>query len=163
MPDKPYKFSTQNRIGQSGEAYLDQWLQHTYKITDVSLDPKYQRSGIDRILTKPDGSKITVEYKVDAAAKRTGNIFFETISNDVRNVPGWGWSSQADYFIFLIPEQEIIIFEPAKLRALVWEKRDRLHSKSIPNEGYNTVGYPLSLSEAKTIAFYVQTLHLECF
>ena len=75
MPDKPYKFSTQNRVGQSGEAYLDQWLQHTYKIVDVSLDPKYQRSGIDRILTKPDGSTITVEYKVDAAAKRTGNIF----------------------------------------------------------------------------------------
>ena len=81
----------------------------------------------------------------------------------MRNVPGWGWSSQADYIIFLIPEQEIIVFEPAKLRALVWEKRDRLHSKSISNEGYNTVGYPLSLLEAKTLAFYVQTLHLECF
>ena len=162
MDAKPYTFATQNQVGKSGESFLDQWLRSAYQINDVSNDPKHQRSGIDRILTKADGTTLTVEYKVDAAAKRTGNIFFETVSNDVRNIPGWGWSSQADYIIFLIPEQEIIVFEPARLRGLVWEKKDQLRSKSIPNEGYKTIGYPLSIMEAKTIAFYVQPLRLDC-
>jgi hypothetical protein len=163
MDGKPYNFLTQHQVGKSGEVFLDQWLQVSYQISDVSHEPKYQRSGIDRVLTKPDGTMLTVEYKVDATAKRTGNLFFETVSNDARNSPGWGWSSQADYIIFLIPEQEIIVFETARLRALIWEKRDQLCSKAIPNEGYNTIGYPLSIMEAKTVAFHHQPLRLDCF
>jgi len=126
MQTKQYDFETQWKIGQEGETFLDQWLSPTYKVLNVSEDMKYQQSGIDRVVTRSDGSVITIEYKFDIAAKRTGNLFFETISNDKELIPGWGWSSQADYWIFLIPEQEILVFKPGKLRALVWELQKSL-------------------------------------
>ena len=111
MQTKPYDFETQRKVGQEGETFLDQWLHPIYKVLDVSGEMKYQQAGIDRVVTRSDGSVITIEYKFDLAAKRTGNLFFETISNDKEMIPGWGWSSQADYWIVLIPEQEIRIFQ----------------------------------------------------
>lgn len=119
MQAKPYDFETQRKVGQEGETFLDRWLHPVYKVLDVSGEMKYQQAGIDRIITRSDGSVITIEYKFDLAAKRIGNLFFETISNDKEMIPGWGWSSQADYWIVLIPEQEILVFKPGKLRALV--------------------------------------------
>lgn len=161
MQARQYDFDTQHRIGQQGEIFLDQWISSTYKVLDVSEDWKYRQSGIDRVVTRPDGSIITVEYKFDIAAKRTGNIFFETVSNDKKLIPGWGWSSQADYWIFLVPGQEIIVFKPGKLRALVWELQKSLTQRSIANQGYNTIGYPIPLIQARKVAFQVKTLYLD--
>ena len=161
MQTRQYDFETQRKVGQQGEILLDQWLSPAYKVLDVSEDLKYQQSGIDRVVTRSDGSVITVEYKFDIAAKRTGNLFFETISNDKEQIPGWGWSSQADYWIFLIPEQEILVFKPGKLRALVWELQTSLKQRSIANKGYNTIGYPIPLLQARKGAFQIKTLYLE--
>jgi hypothetical protein len=161
MQTKQYDFEIQRKIGQEGEKFLDQWLCHTYKVIDVSEKAKYQQSGIDRVITRSDGSVITVEYKFDIAAKRTSNLFFETISNDKQEVPGWGWTSQADYWIFLIPEREIVIFKPGNLRVLVWELQKSLTERIVPNKGYNTIGYPIPLAKARKVAFQVKTLYLE--
>ncbi len=161
MQAKQYNFNAQHEIGKKGEQILDKWLQTTYKITDVSDNPKYQEVSIDRILTRSDNSAITVEYKFDLAAKRTGNLFFETISVDIKNVPGWGWSSQADYWIFLIPDQEILIIKPGRLRALIWKKYREGSEKQIQNHGYNTLGIPIPLSEVRQIATQVQKLYLD--
>ncbi|MFZ4664968.1 MAG: hypothetical protein ACOYME_00905 [Prochlorotrichaceae cyanobacterium] len=158
MQTKQYDFEIQRKVGQEGEKFLDQWLSSTYKVLDVSEDLKYQQSGIDRVVTRSDGSVITIEYKFDIAAKRTGNLFFETISNDKKMIPGWGWSSQADYWIVLIPEQEIIIFKPGMLRALVWELQKTVQKRSVPNKGYNTVGYPIPLTQARKVSFKIKTL-----
>ena len=161
MQTKQYDFETQRKVGQEGEALLDQWLSPSYKVLDVSDNLKYQQSGIDRIVTRSDGSIITVEYKLDIAARRTGNLFFETVSNDKAKIPGWGWSSQADYWIFLIPQQEILVFNPGKLRALVWALQKTLKEKSVANKGYNTIGYPTPLIQAREVAFQTKTLYLE--
>ena len=92
---------------------------------------------------------------------RTGNIFFETVSNDKERIPGWGLSSQADYWIFLIPEQEILVFKPGRLRTLVWELQKSLKERSVPNKGYNTIGYPTPLIQARKVASQIKTLYLE--
>jgi hypothetical protein len=161
MQIREYDFETQRKVGQKGELFLDRWLSPVYKVLDVSDDIKYQRSGIDRVVTRSDGSIITIEYKFDIAAKRTGNLFFETVSNDKELIPGWGWSSQADYWIFLIPEQEILVFKPGRLRALVWELQKSLKERSVANKGYNTIGYPLPLIQSRKVAFQIKTLYLE--
>ncbi|MBD2100170.1 hypothetical protein [Leptolyngbya sp. FACHB-261] len=161
MQTRQYSFETQRKVGQEGETFLDEWLSPVYKVLDVSEDLKYRHSGIDRVVTRLDGSVITVEYKFDVAAKRTRNLFFETVSNDKEQIPGWGWSSQADYWIFLIPKQEIIVFQPAKLRALVWELQKSLKERMVSNKGYNTIGYPVPLIQARKVAFHIKTLYLE--
>ncbi len=153
MQAKQYDFDTQHKVGREGEKFLDKWLSSSYRLIDVSKELKYQQSGIDRVVTRPDGSVITVEYKFDIAAKRTGNLFFETVSNDQDFIPGWGWSSQADYWIFLIPEQEIIVFKPGQLRALAWDLQKSLKARVVANKGYNTIGYPIPLTQARQVAF----------
>lgn len=161
MQTREYDFETQRKVGQEGETFLDQWLCPIYKVVNVSEDMKYQQLGIDRVVTRSDGSIVTIEYKFDIAAKRTGNLFFETISNDKDKIPGWGWSSQADYWIFLIPKQEILVFKPGRLRVLVWELQKSLKERIIPNKGYNTIGYPIPLIHARKAAFQIKTLYLE--
>ncbi len=155
---KTYHFNHQQSNGQKGEAILDEWLQSTYKVSDVSSIEKYQKKGIDRLLTLADGRIITVEYKFDVASGRTGNLFFETISVDTKNTPGWGWSSQADYWIFLLPSLEILVIEPSKFRCLVWELRSTLKEKKIPNTNYNTWGIPVPIEKVKEIAYFNKKL-----
>lgn len=153
-----YSFSVQNKIGKIGEKIIDQWLTKFYQIKDVSTISRYQKAGIDRILTRPDGSEVTAEYKFDNTAKRTGNIFFETISVDREQMPGWGWSSKADYWIFLIPDQEILVVRPEQLRNLAWVKHNELQEKKIPNKGYNTLGVPISLLQVRKVAVAIKKL-----
>ncbi|NES17568.1 MAG: hypothetical protein F6K41_01100 [Symploca sp. SIO3E6] len=153
-----YDFQAQHKIGKQGEQFIDRWLKKNYKVTDVSDIPSYQKAGIDRIIGRKDGTTVTVEYKFDVAAKRTGNIFFETVAVDIQSTPGWGWTSQADYWIFLIPEQEIIIVQPGKLRALVWQQQKVLKEKTVPNKNYNTLGVPVSVSDVKKIAYQIYRL-----
>jgi hypothetical protein len=121
---------------------------------NVSSIKEYQDMGIDRLLTRPDGSVVTVEYKFDLAASRTGNIFFETVSVDRRNIPGWGWSSQADYWIFLLNTNEILVVIPSRFRALVWELRFEIVEKKIQNSNYNTIGIPIPLKKVQEISSY---------
>lgn len=161
MKPRPFDFKTQQQIGQQGELFLDQWLSPSYQIKDVSQEKVYQRSGIDRLVTRNDGSVLTVEYKVDKVARRTRNLFFETMSNDQNEVPGWGWSSKADYWIFLIPEQEILVFKPARLRALAWTLHQSLQRRTVKNQGYCTVGYPIPLEKARAVTSQRQALYLD--
>ncbi len=161
MPTKYYDFKTQKTLGKQGEIIIDLWLQKTYKVTDVSDISRYQEAGIDRIIERKDGTSATVEYKYDIAARRTGNIFFETVAVDIKNIPGWGWSSQADYWIFLIPQQEIIIIQPGNLRSLIWQKHLLLTERIVPNKNYKTLGIPVPLSDVRKIAYQIQKLYLE--
>ena len=149
-----YSFRSQEFIGKYGEEILDKWLSIFYRIMDVSGVKKYQDSGIDRILTRPDGTTVNVEYKFDLASARTGNLFFETVSVDNQDIPGWGWRSQADYWIFLLPSMEILVIEPGKLRNLVWQHRLEARDKEVQNSGYRTLGIPIPLSMVKAIVRY---------
>jgi hypothetical protein len=101
-----------------------------------------------------DGILKTVECKTDPKARETGNIFFETVSvsKSEKQTPGWGWTSQADYWVYLIPDQEILVFCPGDLRAMVWSCRDSLSEKSASNKGYRTLGYPVNIARARKVA-----------
>jgi hypothetical protein len=84
MQTKPYRFDQQKLIGKKGEQILDNWLSTTYQIINVSHVLQYQNSGIDRLLIHSSGYSLSVEYKFDKAAARTGNLFFETTSVDTK-------------------------------------------------------------------------------
>ena len=152
MQTKQYSFQQQDLLGKQGEQILDDWLSFKYQIIDVSHILQYQTSGIDRLLIHPSGFTLSVEYKFDKAAARTGNLFFETTSVDTTGILGWGWSSQADYWIFLVPDNDIYIVKPSDFRLLVWQKREQLKEKHIQNCGYRTIGFPVKIADVKNIS-----------
>jgi hypothetical protein len=151
-----YDFSHQKKVGKAGETAIDHWLKFLgYNIEDVSELPEYQKAGIDRLLTRLDGTTIKAEYKTDLKAKQTGNLFFETVSVAHRNIPGWGHTSQADFWIFFIPKQEILVVEPGKFRCLVLEHLTTLEKKTVQNQGFCTIGLPVPLKNVREIACHV--------
>ena len=155
---RKYSFQSQESIGKSGEKILDEWLKLNYKILVVSDISKDQKSAYDRLFMRPDGTGDNVEYKFDIASSRTGNLFFDTESVDSRNIPGWGWRSQADYWIFLLPSMEILVVEPGKLRNLVWQERLAIEDKTVRNSNYRTLGIPVPLPRAREIAVHITKL-----
>ncbi|MDM3852152.1 MAG: hypothetical protein PT119_19790 [Aphanizomenon gracile PMC627.10] len=158
MHEKRYlqpDFFTQNKRGKAGEEKIDLYLKSLgYEIQDVSADPRYQKAGIDRIISQPCGYIAKAKYKTDFKAKQTGNLFFETEANDRRNIPGWGHTSQADIWIFYIPEQEILFVDPGKFRWLVLEHLTTLKKKTVQNKGYCTFGFPVPLESVRKISLY---------
>lgn len=128
-------FETSKQRGKMGEYRVDYLLQflgcikvdlaevdlylgdgYDRLLVDVSECPKYQKLDIDRILVSSDGSRKSLEIKTDYKARETQNIFFEVATGDR---PGWGYKSQADLWVFLIPGQELLMVEPGNFRLLV--------------------------------------------
>ena len=74
-----YDFEKQFEIGTQHEQILDEYFQRYFWVEPASRQE--QRQGIDRWFQAPDGSWMSVEYKADMTAGRTGNAFIETISS----------------------------------------------------------------------------------
>lgn len=133
---KASTFETRKQMGKLGEYRVDYCLQfsgwikvnlaevdlyvangYDRLLVDVSEHPYYQELDIDRLLFRSDGSYQSVEIKTHYKAKTSGNIFFEVAKKG--NRPGWGVKSQADLWFFLIPGQELLIFERKNFKQLV--------------------------------------------
>ena len=146
-----YGFNQQLKEGEQQEQKLDAFFARWYNIQPVAMD--MQRLGIDRLFTRRDnGHVFKIEYKSDWTASKTGNAFVETVSVDTPHTPGWVYSSQADYLIYYLPKAMrayIIAFENLRVRLPQWTK---FPTRSIPNQGYNTVGLLVPLAEIERVA-----------
>src|SRR5690606_37376681 len=92
---KQYDFQKQKGVGDAGESILDTYfISLGYRVEEVNMAE--QRKGIDRIVKKPDGEVIKLEYKTDALTAKTGNVFIETISSTKSGSLGWALKTQAD-------------------------------------------------------------------
>ena len=149
-----YDFEQQFEIGTHHEQTLDEYFQQYFWIESTSRQE--QRQGIDRWFQAPDGSWMSVEYKADKTAGRTGNAFIETISVDVRAVQGWAYSSEADVLAYYVPPRNtvwLICF--MELRQYLAEWHQRYPIRQIPNHGYCTEGLLVPLVLLGNIAFEV--------
>ena len=148
-----YNFQQQFRQGTAGEEYLDGFFSPQFDIRPATRDQ--QRQGIDRIfVNRRTGKKLTVEYKTDATAAKTGNAFVETLSVDRTRKAGWALTSQADYLDDLVPGDgsAIYIIPMARLRSKLFDWSLSCEERHIRNEGYNTVGLLVTLAEFEKIA-----------
>ena len=149
-----YDFTKQLERGEQGETRLDGlFAQREYLIRPATRDE--QRRGIDRWMTNARTGKVTaVEYKTDDLASKTGNAFIETVSVDTANKPGWAYSSEAEFLIYYLPQDELIYivpFERLRRRLPRWEQT--YPKRSAQNEGYQTHGLLVPLCELEGIAY----------
>lgn len=105
-----------------GTAHIVGYLQtqlSTVNVENVEDDDYYRTKDIDLIWTREANGiskKVAVEVKVDTYF-RTGNYFFETLSNVEKNTPGCFIYSEADYFFYYFLGFEIHAIELAPARA----------------------------------------------
>ncbi len=100
---KMYNFNDRNKLSDNGQNNIIKYLQKqeaTLRVEDVSNNPAFQIKNIDLILYKKDGITINIEIKTDERMHKTGNFFFETISNDLKGTPGCFMYSEADEFYY---------------------------------------------------------------
>lgn len=158
MNPKTHSFTHKLKEGQRHEAFLDRYFSADFAITPAN--PTEERSGIDRhFKRRRDGRCLTIQYKADSTAARTGNAFIETISVDRDNIPGWAYTCRADLLIYYIPPMGLAyVLEPAVIRDRVDAWQQTFKSKAIPNKGYNTIGVLVPLDEIERISKQVINL-----
>jgi hypothetical protein len=142
-------------VGQSYEQVLDKVFSSEYVIEAVTRVE--QRQGIDRIFYSIDGGQVSVEYKADLKAARTGNAFIETVSVDTMSIPGWAYTSKADVLAYYIPALglcHLIDFVDLRSHLKDWRTKYRtIRTKPELNDGYRTHGLLVPLTELATLSF----------
>lgn len=151
-----HEFSNSLVIGDKHEIELDRFYSQWSKILRVSHTA--QAMGIDRVwISNETGIQYTVEYKSDEIAGRTGNVFIETISNDVTGKLGWAYTTCAQWLCYYIPQMKTAYWIDAlvlKYRIKEWEKKYK--SISVANKDYNTIGILMPLDEFKHFCNCIQ-------
>lgn len=148
-----YEFETQNSIGKQGELIVKSLLasnKDVAKVLDVSKSIQYQKHDIDVIVITNDSKEIKYEIKTDSFL--TGNLFFETISNTVRNTPGCMLYTKADYILyFFIRNNNLYKLPTIDFREWVISNEDKFKEKIVNNKCYQSKGLliPLTLIENK--------------
>lgn len=148
-----YKFQAQRKVGDAGEAKLDDYFSaNGFEIRHVEMSE--QRRGIDRVLIdKKTGKETTVEYKCDTRTQKTGNVFVETISNSKTGALGWALKSQADYIAYYMTGiEEVLIIKTTKFREHIARWVFEYKARPVANHGYFTFGICVPADEVKKVA-----------
>lgn len=141
---KVHDFSKSKTIGSQSAEVVRRWLERlpqTLGIISVEEHKRYQRRDIDFLWETAKGI-YRVEVKGDTVGHRTGNFFFETISNDRRRSPGCFMYTEADLlFYFMIKSGELYIMPVEPTREWFEREKDRFKKHRVPNRRYNTIGH----------------------
>lgn len=148
-----YNMNWQLARGEDAERRLDRHFANRFHIAPATR--AQQRQGIDRhfkprrTVQNSPGAAFTVEYKTDWTAARTGNAFIETVSVDSQGIPGWVYTSRADWLAYYVPGLHrvyLITFAALRARLPAWRHRHP-PAPPIPNGSYNTLGILVPLNE----------------
>lgn len=104
------------------------------RLHDVQVDPRFQHRGVDLLWDRSDGRVLGVEVKGDRHA-RSGNYFFELVSNLERDTPGCFLYSAADWLAYVfLDTQEVHALPLPATRAWFLER-----ARSFPVKHTRTV------------------------
>lgn len=147
-----HNFAASKARGEEVEAQLDAYLEPTYIIRKAS--EAEQRRGIDRWLThRETGDTLSIDYKADHLAARTGNAFIETVSVDSAGKGGWALTSQADLIFYYLPQRSTLyVLSMAEISRALPQWADLYRQVHAQNEGYQSAGVLVPLKEIERIA-----------
>lgn len=146
-----HKFEEDNLAGKQGERLFKRFLEKRGKsCKDVSDNPEYQKDDIDFIVEGKHGREISFEVKNDSKISRTGNIFYESISNVDYGTVGCFEKTKADYIVICSePEKKFYVVKSEVLRRYVRDNKQSLRYISRV-EGSNSAGYLVPKSSIST-------------
>jgi len=150
MSEKVYSFTEQLEKGMEGEEVLDQYFSKWYRIKHASIDEQV-RDKLDRWFQpkhNPDSGWISVDYKTDDKADKTGNLFIETMSMVEMNKPGWAWASKAMKVIYYTLPDTVYILDMDILRnqLVYWHSKKR-KQRTVKNEMWSSRGFIIPTKE----------------
>ena len=131
-------FIQDKRRGKVGERVVKGYFEAIgADIRDLSEESEYQAQDVDLIAA--DG--LTYEVKTDYRFSETGNLALEdSVTNAHGRFKSWLWTSKADYFCFVDPNQEskFVAISAEDLRHLVeFESFRKVTKDDLPNCMYS--------------------------
>lgn len=151
MSNKVYEFNSSNKIGHQGEQFVKQWILELHpnvsSITDVSDDKFYQKQDVDFVVNFTNGKQSLVEIKTDTY--KTGNMFFETISNEEYQTKGCLMKTNADFLFYYFPNYQngvLYIFQMKAFREFVLNNLLQFRQRRVTNTTHTSIGYIVPLS-----------------
>ncbi len=150
MSNKVYEFNSSNKIGHQGEQFVKQWILELHpnvsSITDVSDDKFYQKQDVDFVVNFANGRQALVEIKTDTY--KTGNMFFETISNEEYQTKGCLMKTNADFLFYYFPNYQngvLYIFQMKDFRKFVLDNLSHFRERRVTNTTHTSIGYIVPL------------------
>lgn len=93
-------FALSLKLGKVGEVAVTEYFNSIgASWVDVSDNPFYQGKDIDFLVELKNGTKRSVEVKTDTNS-RSANFFFESVSNEEYDKPGWIHTTEADIVVY---------------------------------------------------------------
>jgi hypothetical protein len=143
-----YTASVARRATANVTHFLETYWPQTVAVHNVEADPAYQQVDVDLLWTVMSGNgrlrTISIEIKGDRY-HRTGNFFFETVSNAEKNTPGCFLYTRATWLFYIFVEVGALYCLPMQ-QARPWflhnQERFREQRTSTPvgTESYVTIG-----------------------
>lgn len=150
MSNKVYEFNSSNKIGHQGEQFVKQWILELHpnvsSITDVSDDKFYQKQDVDFVVNFTNGKQALIEIKTDTY--KTGNMFFETISNEEYQTKGCLMKTNSDFLFYYFPNYQngvLYIFKMKAFRKFVLDNLPHFRERRVTNTTHTSIGYIVPL------------------
>ncbi len=146
--EKVYEFNSCNDIGRNGELLMAEMFPNTFGITDG-------REG-DLIFK----GKFKFELKTDTY--KSGNFFFERISNVRLNNNGGVWQTKehgCEYYAFyMLKYDKLYIFEVDKILAWLDANINNYPHKIVNNPTKKSKGYAIPIADVESLCIKVINL-----
>lgn len=131
------------RAAQEIEAWLRS-LPQTRSVQNVEADVDYQRVDVDLVWTT-EKQRYQVEVKGDRVGHRSGNFFFETVSNAEKGTPGCFLYTAADLlFYYFVETRQLYILPMPATRDWFLPRmttfRERPTQTPVGDDHYTTIG-----------------------
>ena len=159
-----HSFNEKLEQGKAGEKALDGYFSEYFLIAEPpnnDIGTWADRRGIDRTFTHR-GTHITVsvQYKTDWKAAKTGNAFIETVSVDRDGVRGWAYTCLAQrIYYFVPPRNEIYQLDTTTLKRHLPEWENRYTTGNSINATYTTKGLKVPLYILSGVATEIWATH----
>lgn len=129
---------------------LDRIISEQYPLEPASRSDEWH--GLDRWVVDDSGHRVGLEYKFDEKWARTGNAFFEIISNDRTRRPGWLESCQATWLLYFLTPHTVLVYLTKRLRRMSQPWRQAYPVRRARNQGYSTLGLCVPVAVAQQAA-----------
>lgn len=156
---RTHAYDGSDGIGAEGERILDEYFNRRYQINLATVEE--QRREIDRWFTDPQtGSMLSIEYKTDGKANRTGNAAIEVINNDRLMTFGWGIRCDAHWLVYYVhastsSQRRLLALSINTLHGNVdrWIREYGRNVILTPNSGYRTWNLLIPFEELQYVSF----------
>lgn len=155
---KIYTFSESLKVGAQGEEIVKKFLQNmnnVHKVVDMANNNLFYHKDVDFVVEFEDRSKQMVEIKTDVYT--SGNIYYETISNEGYNVDGCMEKTSAHWLLYyFITLDKLYVLKMDTYRKIMndliernhpaMKKREVFNNAKTAGMTYKSIGYTLPLT-----------------